>query len=795
MPPVGGLIVDRRLSKLNPKSVSSKKSSGKPLLYLAKVVFLLAVVLTATSCTPAPEASPLPEWRYSDLRGLDAAEAPNPAFDILAIYTRSQGEHWSIRLDLLDSSPTPDFDLYLALDSQPGGSSSLPIQAETSFAWDTLLVIPAHGALQALEASLQPLRGTRLRVLRDPVMDTLDIRFQQPQAPRLGFRVQAFLTPAGSDSPVDEIGPVRSDGPTPDPAQALFVFWNTFPAYTPAQALRRWDGAHTGPLGGRHGLYNLLRAVRNTGTPVVLLDLASPEALSALDYAGGVPLVQRLQEQGLLLLPQVLPGFSSTAPLVSSQALPAPLAARAQQDSRQAALQVGLKPSPFLFAPLGLADTGGIEGLVFTPQSHSPLDAETGLPAYATVYRNGQGRVLLIPGYYGEQAAAPQATRLGPTLETRRALIEAALANAESASPVLVLGGNLPLSTWGDPQAARESLQYLAAHPWIHILNAYDLLSASPSGLTDSDAEITPLLPLSSLQPYIDQLVDSPPGPLNKLIWQSYRALLAPLYPAPASLAELRAQYAGQLGVLLAAQDWALHPSQLSDCSRDLDGDGQAECVLASQHVYSVYEIQPGLLAYLFVRTSQQVHQVVAPSSQLVTGLSDPTQWQPGRGLRSDPDVIPGAFFERSPSGLTFSASPSPGALRLSATSGGLEKTFSLRPTGLQVTYKSQQALDTQVALLLDPWQRFGNSWAADYLQMPVEQGSWSWQAGPQAQVVVNISANLSASTFKDSQAAFAVPENPNRDYQPGHFLPFPLARLDLQSTGDFSVTIDLTGF
>jgi hypothetical protein len=53
----------------------------------------------------------------------------------------------------------------------------------------------------------------------------------------------------------------------------------------------------------------------------------------------------------------------------------------------------------------------------------------------------------------------------------------------------------------------------------------------------------------------------------------------------------------------------------------------------------------------------------------------------------------------------------------------------------------------------------------------------------------------LSASTFKDSQAAFAVPENPNRDYQPGHFLPFPLARLDLQSTGDFSVTIDLTGF
>jgi hypothetical protein len=800
-----------RISNLNRNRHKLTNSRYSPLVWFVRVVFLLVSVLAVASCAPAPEAAPLPAWRYTDLRGLDPADAPSPSFDILAIYTRSQGEIWSMRLDLLESNPAPDFDLYLAIDSQPGGSTTLPIQAETSFAWDTLLVIPARGPLQALDASLLPIRNTRLRVLRDPVMDTLDIRFRppvvwkasgapQPLAPRLGFRVQAFITPAGSDLPADEIGPLRSDDAPPDPAQALFVFWNTFPAYTPAQALRRWDGAHTGPLGGRHGLYNLLRAVRNTSTPIVLLDLASPEALSALDYAGGISLVENLQQRGLLVLPQVLPGVSSSAPLVSTQALPLTLATRNIQDSRQSALQFGLKPSAFLFTPLGVPDGGGSERVVFLPESLLPLEIQPSLPASSTVYRYGQQLVVPISGYYGGQAGAPQATRLGPTIETRKALIEAALSRAESPQSILVLGGNLPASTWGDPQAVRETLQYLAAHPWIRAMNAQDLLGTTPTRLPTSaasagssvEAENSSLLPVSSLQPYLKQLLRNPPGRLNDLIWQTYRSLLAPIYPAPASLSELRSQYTGQLGVLLAAQAWAQNPAEVSGCSLDLDADGQAECVLASESVFSVYEIQAGYLACLFVRTPQEVHQIIAPSYQFVTGLSDPSQWQLGQGVQSDPDVILGAFYNALADGQPYTASLNPGELRFSAASGGLEKTFSLRPEGLQVAYSSQQALRTQVSIALDPWQRFGQDWAAGYQQSLLGDGIWTWQAGSQAQVVVKTTASLSANTFKDSQAAFALPENPNRDYPPGHFLPFPLAVLELQSEGGFNVTIDL---
>ena len=47
------------------------------------------------------------------------------------------------------------------------------------------------------------------------------------------------------------------------------VFWNTLPSATPAQTLRRWDGAHTGPMGGKHGLSVLLQAAASQGVPLV----------------------------------------------------------------------------------------------------------------------------------------------------------------------------------------------------------------------------------------------------------------------------------------------------------------------------------------------------------------------------------------------------------------------------------------------------------------------------------------------------------------------------------------------
>ena len=77
-------------------------------------------------------------------------------------------------------------------------------------------------------------------------------------------------------------------------------FWDVFPAATPAQALRRWDGAHTGPRGERHGLKHILDNAGRYGIPVALLDLKTPASLAALNYMGITPQIQNLASLGLL---------------------------------------------------------------------------------------------------------------------------------------------------------------------------------------------------------------------------------------------------------------------------------------------------------------------------------------------------------------------------------------------------------------------------------------------------------------------------------------------------------------
>jgi hypothetical protein len=85
------------------------------------------------------------------------------------------------------------------------------------------------------------------------------------------------------------------------------ALWNTFPAYTPAQALKNWDGAHTGPDSSRHGLRHLLDAVDSSDIPVVLLDLKYPAWLAALDMTGGLSRIQYLEKKRLIILPVVMP--------------------------------------------------------------------------------------------------------------------------------------------------------------------------------------------------------------------------------------------------------------------------------------------------------------------------------------------------------------------------------------------------------------------------------------------------------------------------------------------------------
>ncbi len=80
-----------------------------PFWYLFGTVFLL---LATTSCALSPVNRP---WVYADLRALGSLDAPSPATDILAVYTRTTDLSVDIRVDLLDINAGDKYSLKLAL--------------------------------------------------------------------------------------------------------------------------------------------------------------------------------------------------------------------------------------------------------------------------------------------------------------------------------------------------------------------------------------------------------------------------------------------------------------------------------------------------------------------------------------------------------------------------------------------------------------------------------------------------------------------------------------------------------
>ncbi len=286
--------------------------------FLVVLLLLAALALGWWIGSAVPASDP---WTIDDLRAFDPVDAQKPAADLTAIYTRASGIDCQIRLDVLD----------------------LPIEARY------LLEIELGERKIRLSNLTPPPPDAGLDY--DPVSDTLTVTLKTC-APRPATPLTVRFQSAPDAAP-DLLGPLAFDAPPPSERISIqFVFYNTFlPAATPAQALRRWDGAHTGPLGGRHGLHNLLNAAEKYQIPLSLLDLKIPATLSALDYLGGMEQIRRMEQAGLLHLPAVLYGDADV-----SLAL-----------SHAASKQFGLRPGdsyydsllpPASFYPLELDDNG-----------------------------------------------------------------------------------------------------------------------------------------------------------------------------------------------------------------------------------------------------------------------------------------------------------------------------------------------------------------------------------------------------------------------------------------------------
>ncbi len=760
------------------------------------------ITLWLVSCGPFQLSQPQIPWQYTDLRALDAADAPIPSTDILAVYTRTVNQDIQIRLDFLDHADTIDFDLYLVLDTSEGGSTELPIDASAGIEWDHLIVIPAYGDIQSLGNSAENNTNLGIRVLRDPILDTIQISVNRSalESPHFApwskpnYKIFLYTTPPGSRTTCDYVGPLGFQDPPPLPAPVLFSFWNSMPAFTPSQTLRKWDGAHTGPMGGRHGLFNLLRTARSSGIHLVLLDTTAPAALSALDYFHGLDLVRSMQGDGLLTLPFALPNED-----YSPIGFPESAVQSLLEKTDRIVNQFNLHPQPFLYAPSGLPEIPTRSQVVFT--KFQPPGNGISTMQVPTFHFRGQ-TIFPIPDYTNMDTSQ-QAELSGPSMDARRALINTALsANSLAGNEqprILVLGGNLPGSTWGNPQIARATFQYIASRPWIKPLDPHDLVSLRSSVVSSSTSIPWQTFSRSSQSQIHEEqtdelftaLLNAPQNQLSQAAWDAYLALFNPVYPYSTDLPALRANYIPQIWSLIVAAKWADAPYTAIDCSQDFDRDEQPECILASEKFLTMIELDGGYLSFAFARTPTGIHQLIGPSSQFTTGISDPMFWNSDGGVYSDPRVIPGVFID---SDIYFKPVSIPEGLRLASPDGSITKQFQLVPNGIRVEYQIYPAstpVEVIIPLVIDPWNRFSSGWSDHYFQ-ETNPHTYIWQSPSGLRMRIHTSGDLSSSAFIESRQFFSRPENPNQDYPPGHSLPFPMALVTIKDEGSFQTLIEL---
>jgi len=350
---------------------------------------LLLIQFLEACVVPAAQAIPVHPWA-SSLRALDPSDVPNPAYDLTAVYLRPQDTHLQIRVDLLAFKNAAELSLDITI-SDTTDPPAPPVLVH--------LPAPVDSNNIALDTRLATI------VVEIPIADL-------PTRPRVDV-----ITPQ------DSILDLHMDGmPPPQTAPLLLTFSETFSARFPAEALRSWDGAHTGPRGERHGLKHLLDAVERNRTPIVLLDLKEPESLSALDALGVLERIRTMEQEGLLILPDQ-PG--QLAPF-------------------------GFSSNPFTFG-----------------ENHSRA-------GHAFVHLFDPGHVYKPP--LGRTTYFPIAAHeTGAGLEVRRALLEIALNRDEQ--DLLTLGGSLPESDWGSPEGSDAALAYFASRPYVRALSAGDLLA------------------------------------------------------------------------------------------------------------------------------------------------------------------------------------------------------------------------------------------------------------------------------------------------------------------------------
>lgn len=762
--------------------------------HVVKITFLFVIVLIVTGCFPheAPlQTIQSKPWQYADLRILDDIDSLDYLSDIIAVYTRLLPETVEFRVDFLEYSLESEPEITFLIDMFAGGADQIP-SGISDISWDLAVYKNSTGDFQAYDRLNKPVHNLKLQVLTDPIQDYIVIRLKNlwGNAVLYQSKVQVITSSHNQLVILDRTEPVIFSSAAPQRVQLLLAFWNTFEAYTQSQALRRWDGAHTGPDSSRHGLHNLLIAVEKTKVPVFLLDLKSPSNLSALDMLDALGIIDQLVSNELIIVPDV---SNITGNPVGSfpelPALPSWVYEQSLEASFQAAVGYGLSPFDLAYVSDILAiqfvdrQVVFVCGCVNSEEKGCEIDLWVRFNGYAQIYKYQISKSL---------------SKSGPALDFRRRLIQSTF---RQPNQLVVEGGDFALSAWGDPQAALAALTYISEHPWIHPLNqsAFQSLLLT-QGLKESNTEdldsLSDLFQYSNpknpdesqLAEITSALYSTSQSSLFNLPWDFYQSILS---PTSTDRYQLRRNYDRYLYLLLSATDWAEHPRAISDCEQDFDNDGTPECILASEQFFNLIKLKGGYILFSLASTPSGIYQIIAPSYQFFIGISDPSVWKVNQGIASDPEMIPGAFADDRFLDEFFTPEINSSKLTLTNPDRTVLKTIELKPDTIEIILAHPQPQEWPLPLILLPGFGIQNNWSQGF-QVNVSSNQVSVDYANLISMIVSTDQQLEVATFLDSFPYLNSPEDPNFDYPSGHYIPFPFFLAHITSPGSAVITIQI---
>lgn len=754
---------------------------------------LLILISLLVSCAPTaavlqePMTSQRTDWQPADLRLLDPIDSTSPEFELIAAYLRLNEADLQVRLDLLDYKDPFSFDLFVALDFLPGNGTVLPVETGNDFGWDVLFVAPAgHDPYTVYRDGLS-LPAVLPRVVRDSALDSAVFSIpRQLFSGRRQITAVAWTSPPDEATVADFLGPFGLEDAAPARAPLLLEFSNVLPARTPAQLLRRWDGAHTGPYGQRHGLRYLLTAAQKQNIPIILLDLAQPQSLRGLSLVGGLNTLRMLVNRELVTLPDAGYGTPEFAPEIAAY-------------HQEFASQMGL--------PSGRVSLGYSPRMAEQPRMILEFLRDSSHIQQASGVR-------FIPMLAAAQAGSQDAIdKDGLTLETRQRLLEAALSS--DPTDLVVLGGSLPESPWGDLTVVDETMQYIAGHPWIQPLSTSDLqafpvlekadiseILACPNVPLCQAAESSVLVATPYGMPAANQitstdlarqisqrLTELPSDPFADSAREMFAALTQP--QSDSRIARLAASALTQAGYLIEASRWNQQPTSQAQCNTDLDWDGYPECVLSDPEFFCVLDPEGGRLAFAAVRSAGQAHQLIGPTLQNAAGLSSSVAESEDVETLANSTEILGAFADPGANWSVYTATPGERQIVLQDDRRAITRTFSLEAGKLIVSIHNDPTPHRMPVFLA---MLAGVSPAHRPTQFSLSSDSVCWSLTSDSIIEIHLqnAGFTETAGVLDALPLLDQSEDPDQAYPSGHYLPFPFLILDLSAEKDFTATISV---